>query len=175
VFELLGVPVFYADDEAKKLYEDARIRLKVVKLLGRKILGKGNEIDKRKLAELVFSDSLLLIKLNALIHPEVGKKFEAWKKKQKRLKIVIREAAIMIESKTYKDLDFLITVNSPEKLRVKRILSKRSLGLEDIKQRMSEQLSDKERSKYADAIIVNDESKSLIKQVVKLHQKLVGL
>jgi dephospho-CoA kinase len=175
VFELLGVPVFYADDEAKKLYEDAKIRSKVVKLLGRKIVGKGNEIDKKKLAELVFSDSVLLIKLSALIHPEVGKKFEAWKKKQKRAKIVIREAAIMIESKTYNDLDFLITVNSTEILKIKRILSKGSLIMKDIKQRMNEQLSDKERSKYADAIIVNDESKSLIKQVVKLHKKLVGL
>jgi dephospho-CoA kinase len=175
VFEILGVPVFYADDEAKKLYEEATIKSKVVKLFGKKIVGKKNEIDKKKLAELVFSNSVLLAKLNALIHPQVGKIFRVWKRKQKRAKIVIREAAIMIESKTYKDLDFLITVNSSKEQRVKRILSKGSFGVEDIKQRMSEQLSDKERSKYADAIVVNDENKSLIKQVVKLHKKLVGL
>ena len=174
LFELLGVPVFYADDEAKKLYDDAKIRSKVVKLFGKKILEKANKIDKKKLAGIVFSDKALLAKLNAIIHPEVGRKFEAWKKRQKGSKMVVREAAIMIESKTHTDLDFLISINSPKELKIKQILESRNMSIEEIEKRMKEQFTDKERDKYSDAVIVNDENHSLIEQVLKLHKKLIG-
>ena len=86
----------------------------------------------------------------------------------------MKEAAIMIESKSYLNLDYLISVNSTKELRIKRVLSKGSLNVEDIEHRMSEQLSDEEREKYSDAVIVNDESHSLIEQVFKLHKKLTG-
>lgn len=174
IFELLGVPVFYADDEAKNLYSLPKIKSKVVKLFGQKVLDKNKQIDKKIVAEIVFSDKYSLSKLNSIIHPEVSKQFNAWKKKHKGSKIVMKEAAIMIESKSYLNLDYLISVNSTKELRIKRVLSKGSLNVEDIEHRMSEQLSDEEREKYSDAVIVNDESHSLIEQVFKLHKKLTG-
>src|SRR5688572_33347798 len=103
IFELLGVPIFYADEEAKQLYNDAKIKSKVVKLFGDQILTKSREIDKAKLAQLVFSNKTSLVKLNALIHPAVRAKFKAWKKTQKGARYVIEEAAIMIESGAYKE------------------------------------------------------------------------
>jgi dephospho-CoA kinase len=172
LFELLGVPVFYADDEAKKLYNDARIKARVVKLFGKKILEKGAKIDKKKLAEIMFSDKALLNKLNAIIHPEVGKQFIAWKGKQKGHKMVIREAAIMIESGTRSDIDYLISVISPKDLKISRVLKYRNLSIQDIESRMKEQISDEERQKHSDAIILNDETHSLIEQVMKLKRKL---
>ena len=174
LFELLGVPVFYADDEAKKLYEDAKIRAKVVMLFGKKVLDKSKRIDKIKLAEIAFSNKALLGKLNAIIHPEVRKRFLGWMKKQKGVKMVIKEAAIMIESGANKDIDYLISINSPKDVKINRILKSRNLSIDEIEKRMSEQLSDKEREKYADAIIVNDEEHSLIQQVLELHRKLAG-
>ena len=169
---MLGVPVFYADDEAKKLYDNAKIRLKVLKLFGKKIFGSDKKIDKKKLAEIVFSDKVSLSKLNALIHPQVGKKFNEWKKKQKGKKYVIKEAAIMIESGVYKQLDYLISVNSSKELKIKRLTTNNKSSIADIKKRMKEQISDATRAKYSDAIILNDDKHSLIEQVLRLHKKL---
>ena len=174
IFELLGVPVFYADDEAKKLYEDAKIRSKVIKLFGKKVLEKGKKIDRKKLAEIVFSDKKLLAKLNAIIHPEVRKRFLVWMKKQKGSRYVIKEAAIMIESGSHKQLDYLISVNSPKELRIKRIIDRSNMSAEQVNKRIKEQLSDKVRDKYSDAVILNDDKHSLIQQVLKLHAKLSG-
>ena len=174
IFELLCVPVFYADDEAKKLYDDAKIRSKVVRLFGRKVLGADKKIDKTKLAEIVFSDKASLSKLNALIHPEVGRRFKAWKKKQKGHMYVIKEAAIMIESGSHKSLDYLISVNSPKDLKIKRLLNRNISDTSEIERRMKEQISDAKRARYSDAIILNDDKNSLIEQVLKLHKKISG-
>ena len=174
LFELLSVPVFYADDEAKKLYDEAKIRAGVVKLFGKKVLDKNMRIDKIKLAEIAFSNKTLLGKLNAIIHPEVRKRFIAWLKKQAGAQMVVKEAAIMIESGANNDIDYLISINSPKELKINRILKSRNLSVEEVEKRMGEQLSDKEREKYADAIIVNDEEHSLIEQVLKLHKKLTA-
>ena len=78
----------------------------------------------------------------------------------------------MIETKTNKDIDFLISIKSPKELRIKRVLFRGNLSEEDIEKRIREQISDKEREKYSDAVIVNDEKNSLIKQVLNLHRKL---
>lgn len=172
IFELLGVPVFYADDEAKKLYNSRSIKLKVVKIFGATILNKNKEIDKKELSKIVFDNKLLLAKLNAIIHPEVRKKFSKWKTKQKDKKYVIKEAAIMIESEAYKELNYLVSINSPKSLRIIRVLGRNNIDIAEIKKRIKEQISDKKRAKYSDAIIVNDGKHSLIEQVLKIHHRL---
>ncbi|TAL61892.1 MAG: dephospho-CoA kinase [Bacteroidetes bacterium] len=172
LFELLGIPVFYSDDEAKKLYDHSKIRSKVVKLFGKRVLDKNKGIDKNKLAAIVFSNGILLDKLNRIIHPQVQKQFIAWKKKQKGVEMVIKEAAIMIESGAYKEINYLISINSPKQLRINRLLYRNNISVSNIKKRMNEQISDKEREKYSDAIIVNDEKHSLIGQVLQLYKKL---
>lgn len=172
IFELLGVPVFYADDEAKKMYDNRNIKFKVVKIFGATVLNKNKEIDKQELSKIVFKDKVLLAKLNAIIHPEVRKKFIEWKNKKMGEKYVLKEAAIMIESGAYKELDYLISINSPKLLRIKRVLTRTKLTKEEINRRMREQLSDKKRAEYSDAIIINDDTHSLIEQVVKIHRQL---
>ena len=174
IFEQLGIPVFNADVEAKKLYDDAKMRAKVVKLFGKKVLAGNGTIDKKKLAEVVFNNKASLVKLNALIHPAVKQQFEAWVKKQKGAKYVLKEAAILIESGANKGLDYIISIESPNELRISRIINRDKVDDSDINKRINEQLSDKERSKYADAVIVNDEQHSLIEQVLKIHKKLSG-
>ena len=172
IFELLGVPVFYADAEAKKLYEDPKIKSKVIKLFGKKILGKDGEIDKMKLALIVFNDKSSLSKINSLIHPAVRKKYYQWKNRQKAVKYVIEEAAIMIESGAYKELDYLISVKADVETRIKRISERDNAPSVQIEKRIQEQLSDKEREKYSDAVILNDGKHSLIEQVLNIHRKL---
>ena len=173
IFELLGVPVFYADAEAKKLYDDATIKSKVVKLFGKKIIGKDRKVNKMKLASIVFNDKTSLAKINLLIHPAVRKKFDVWKKQHKAVKYVIEEAAIMIESGVYKEIDYLISINSSKLLRINRVIESGKLNTREVKKRIQEQISDKKREKYADVIIVNDGKHSLIKQVLRIHEKLL--
>ncbi len=172
IFELLGVPVFYADVEAKKLYEEEKIKSKVVNFFGDQVLAKDGRIDKKKLAAIVFHDKRSLSKINELIHPVVKQKFLAWKKRQKGVRYVIKEAAIMIESGVYKELDYLISVNSSKSLRIRRIIDRDKVNNIDVKRRIKEQISDRERDKYADKVILNDNRHSLIEQVLKIHQSL---
>lgn len=172
IFELLGIPVFYADDEAKKLYNDKKTASKVLKLFGKKIL-TNKKIDKKKLAGIVFNDKSSLLKLNAIIHPEVKRKFDVWKKKKKGVRYVIKEAAIMIESGTNNDIDYLVSVISYKQLRINRIKERDKVSDSEVEKRMSQQISDKERVKYSDAIIINDDNHSLIEQVMKIHNDIL--
>ena len=114
----------------------------------------------------------MLAKLNAIIHPEVQKKFLAWKKSKNGSEMVLKEAAIMIESGSHKELDYLISVVSTKELKINRLLKQRNISIEEIERRMKEQISDKEREKYSDTVILNDEQHSLIEQVLRLHKKL---
>ena len=173
ILELLGAPVFYADDEAKKLYNDKKINLKVVKLFGKKVLDSKKNIDKKILAEIVFTHKPSLAKLNAIIHPQVKKKFDTWKKKQIGVSYVVKEAAIMIESGSHSDVDYLISVVADKSVRINRITMRDKVNNEDIQKRINKQISDKERSKYSDAIIVNDGKHSLIDQALKIHLQLL--
>lgn len=172
IFSLLGVPLYNADLEAKKLYEESAVKKKVVELFGKQVLQKGGSVDKVKLSEIIFNDPKALKNVNGIIHPALRKKFLAWKKKHTNEKYVIKEAAIMIESGAIKDVDFLISVNSPEQLRLERALQRDNTSKEQIFKRIKEQLNDKARNKYADAIIYNDDKHSLIEQVLALHKKI---
>ncbi len=172
IFELLGIPVFYADDEAKKLYEVPSIRSGTVRIFGRGILDPQGRIDKKKLAGIVFNDKKALKQINNLIHPAVKKKFIAWVKKQKSHRYVIKEAAIMIESGASRDIDYLISVISPKSLRISRLILRDNTNTSSLKKRISEQLPDKELLKRSDAVILNDDKHSLIEQVLKIHSNI---
>jgi len=172
IFEILGIPVFYADLEAKKLYEDEKIKTKTVKIFGKKILSEKGDIDKRKLAEIVFNDEPSLSKLNALIHPSVKKAFSVWIQNNKNAVYAIKEAAIMIESGSNKEIDYIISVISPKSVSIKRVINRDKLSESDIIRRIKAQISDKERAKSSDEIIYNDDGHSLIEQVLKIHDRI---
>jgi dephospho-CoA kinase len=173
IFKALGIPVFYADDEAKKLYDDPKIISAVIREFGMKILNSKKKVNKKKLARIIFNDNKALAKINAIIHPATIRRFEAWKKKQKEANYVIKEAAIMIESGTHQNVDFLISINANNSLRMRRIMKRDGAKPHEVKMRMKNQLSDKERNKYADAIIVNDGNHSLIEQIMQIHNLIL--
>lgn len=174
IFETLGVPVFYADQEAKELYHLPEIKAKVISLLGKKVLDKHNKIDRKQLAKIIFNDKQSLATINQIIHPEVRKRFIAWAKLQKGIPFVIMEAAIMIESGAHKSIDYLISVISDKKLIINRVIERDNIDLQSIKSRMSKQVSDSVRRKYSDFIILNDNKHSLIQQVLSVYKKVKG-
>ena len=172
VFELLGVPVYYADDEGKKLLDTIQVKEKVLEIFGNSILIEDNIIDRKKLSELVFNNKEKLEKLNSIIHPAVGLHFEEWIKKQEGNRYVIKEAAILFESGAYKQVDKVITVVAPSELKIKRAMQRSGITREQVEERINNQMNDEEKVKRSQYSIVNDEEHLIIPQVLKIHQEL---
>ena len=173
-FSELGVPVYDSDQRAKSLMQhDDSIIIKIKKELGDDSY-LNNVLNRSHIAKIVFKNELKLKQLNAIVHPVVRIDFNNWLSQNSNAKLVIKEAAIMIESGAYKDLDKLIVVNANREQKIKWIKKRDHLLLEDIENRIQNQLSDKIRNQYADFIIENNSSKKELKQqVLSIYNKLV--
>ncbi len=168
IFQYLGVPVYNADAEAKKLMiNNIILRKKIIALLGIDSY-KNDELNRQFIANQVFNNQELLTKLNSYVHPVVKQDFIKWSSKQKA-SYVIYEAALMIESGSYKLMDKLIVVSAPMDLRIDRVCQRDNVDPERVMERIRNQMSQEEMLRYADHVIANDGKMSLIKHVVKLH------
>ena len=172
-FSALGVPVYDSDQRAKSLMQyDDTIRSKIKIEFGDNAYHK-NELNRSYLAEIVFKNESKLKQLNAIVHPVVKTDFINWLSKNSNAKFIIKEAAIMIESGAYKDLDKLIVVNASRNQKIKWIKQRDHLSLDDIENRIQNQLSDEIRNQYADFIIENNSGKMELKQqVLSIYNKL---
>ena len=172
-FSALGVPVYDSDQRAKSLMQyDDSIRSKIKIEFGDNAYHK-NELNRSYLAEIVFKNESKLKQLNAIVHPVVKTDFINWLSQNSNAKLIIKEAAIMIESGAYKDLDKLIVVNASRNQKIKWIKQRDHLSLEDIENRIQNQLSDEIRNQYADFIIENNSGKMELKQqVLSIYNKL---
>lgn len=173
-FSELGVPVYDSDQRAKSLMQhDDSIIIKIKKEFGDDSY-LNNVLNRSHIAEIVFKNELKLKQLNAIVHPVVRTDFNNWLSQNSNARFVIKEAAIMIESGAYKDLDKLIVVNANREQKIKWIKKRDHLLLEDIENRIQNQLSDKIRNQYADFIIENNSSKKELKQqVLSIYNKLI--
>ncbi|MDB0027110.1 dephospho-CoA kinase [Flavobacteriales bacterium] len=171
LFYLMGIPVFNADIEAKKcMVEDDQLMTAVQLAFGKKIYVNGI-LQKEELAKIVFNNEVALAKLNALVHPVVKQKFEDWCK-CKTAKIVIKEAAILFESGANLGLDAVICVSATETLRIARVQKRDESSVEDIKSRMNKQMTQAEKEKLSDFVIVNNGEKLLLPQLIKLLKEM---
>lgn len=173
VFIKLGIPVFFSDIEATKIISsDSKAGKKIVREFGKEIL-VNEKIDRKKLAKIVFSNREKLVLLNSIVHPAVREYFIKWEKKQKNIPYIIQEAAILIETGIYKNLDFIILVTAPEDLKIKRVMQRDLISKNEVLARIQAQWSDRQKKKFADAVIVNDEKKLVLPQVLKIHKILL--
>lgn len=173
IFESLGIPVYFADDRAKALMvEDQKLVRQIKKLLGNEAYSSDGSLHREFIARIVFKDPKKLKQLNALVHPAVGKDGLQWQATQLEVPYTLKEAALLIESGSYKFLDYLITVWAPRELRIKRVMKRDDTTREAIEARMSKQMSEFEKLDLADFVIINDGKHSLIKQVIRLHRRL---
>lgn len=175
IFANLGIPVYDADTEAKRIMNThPLVHQKLVEQFGNEAFLDG-VLNRAFIAKQVFSNESNLQFINQLVHPLVGEDFEQWTKKQAELgaKIVLKEAALLIESNSYQSLDYLILVTSPIDLRIERIKKRDSQRTEnEIRAIIDKQLSDAEKIKFADFVILNDEQNLLIPQVLSIFKKL---
>jgi dephospho-CoA kinase len=176
IFEQLGVPIYNADDRAKELMiSNLEIIEKVKQLFGNESYFETGELNRKHISDIVFNNKELLSQLNQTVHPIVFNDFDNWlsgKEKQK-FNYIIKEAALMFETDSYKALDKFIVVTAPLILRINRTMHRDAITNEQVLARMDNQLSQEEKLAKADFEIKNDEQISVIEQVVKLHQLLI--
>ncbi|RLJ64279.1 dephospho-CoA kinase [Lacinutrix venerupis] len=173
-FEALDIPIYIADDEAKKLMNNSKvIRRKLIKLFGEEAYLNGT-LNKPYLAKAIFNNKELLKKMNAIVHPKVGKHFVKWKNKQ-TAPYVIKEAAILFENGSYKNYDYIITVTAPEETRIKRVLKRDNSNVKKVKAIIANQWPDIEKIKLSDFVIENIDIKKTKEEVLKTHQQLLKL
>lgn len=174
IFASLGIHIYYADVEAKKLYDtNHTLQQQLRSTFGNRIFER-NILNKKALAAIVFSDSNALAKLNALVHPVVEKHFNAWVIQQNS-PYVIQEAAILFESGFNKLMDKTIVVAAPEELRIERIAKRDSISAEEIRKRMQHQLPQAKLTNMASYTITADDATPLLPQVLNIHNRLLKL
>jgi dephospho-CoA kinase len=177
IFEQLGVPIYNADERAKILMiSNAEIIAKVKLLFGNESYSETGELNRKHLSDIAFNNKNLLTQLNQIVHPIVFKDFDNWllEKEQLNIKYILKEAALMFETDSYKKLDKFIVVTAPMELRISRTMQRDSILKEQVLSRMNNQLSQEEKLAKADYEIINNEQTSLIEQVFSLHQQFLG-
>lgn len=176
VFEALDIPVFYADNEAKKILNEPQIIINVSEVLQTNIIDPATGLaNRKKIASIVFNDSEKLKLLNQIIHPAVEQNFIIWRANHAQKKYVIKEAAILFESGSYKKLDGVICVVSPLELRLKRVAVRDNESEAEILKRINNQWSDEQRIALSNWVIQNDEQSPILSQVLQIHQKIITL
>ena len=174
VFEVLGIPVYYADDAAKRLMNtDEKLKEKIQLQFDNDVY-KDGRLDRKYLSEIVFKNPEKLQLLNALVHPATLKDAERWMQNQSAA-YSLKEAALIFESSAQEQLDYVIGVTAPATLRIQRTMHRDNITREEVILRMDKQMDETIKIKLCDFVIKNDEQEMLLPQVLELHKKLLTL
>ncbi|UGS24592.1 dephospho-CoA kinase [Flavobacterium channae] len=150
-----GIPVYIADDEAKKIMEDATVKQRIQKLFSQSVLNDNGTLNRKKIAELVFGFPDKLKELNAIVHPEVQNHFKEWLFKHKEYSFIIKEVAILFETGGNKQCDKVILITAPEELRIQRAMKRDNLTKKDVLVRINTQLPDSKKKELSDFVVEN--------------------
>ena len=171
IFKLLGVAVFHADDEARNLQNsDLQIKNQLIGLFGATIYSADGLLDRKKLADIIFTDTEALVKVNSVIHPAVRQSFAKWIDNHQNAPYVLYEAAVLLESGYASDFDMNILVLADEEVRIERVIRRDETSSVLIKQRIMNQMPDIQKIKLVDYIIDNNNKELLIPQIIKLDR-----
>lgn len=172
-FYALGIPIYIADVEAKKLMNTSKvIKKELIELIGKEAYVQ-NELNRPFLASTIFNDKDYLQKMNEIVHPRVAKHFEKWVSKQTS-PYIIKESAILFESGGYKKCDKIITVTAPLDIRIERLLQRDHTTKEKINDIINNQWSDEEKLKHSHFVIVNDTLDETKVQVIYIHKQILN-
>lgn len=176
IFEMYDIPIYYADDRAKRLMTSSKIvKSKIKSLIGSEAYYRNGRLNRKYISSKVFNDNELLKSLNAIVHPAVGRDFDQWCEDQKHKPYVLKEAALLIESKSYLTLDKLILVVANEDIRIDRVMVRDGVSKAQVMSRIQNQMAEQKKSQYADFFIDNSGESSIIRQVKQIHEELIKL
>ena len=174
VLEKLGVPVYYADREAKRLMNSHPVLKKgIEELLGKEAYSEG-ELDRRYVGSKVFGNRELMEQFNSLVHPAVREDYRSWVAGWSEVPYVVEEAAILFESGASRNLDRTVLVYASSELRIRRVIQRDGVTREEVERRMLHQMDEEEKRMLADEVIVNDDREMLLPQIISLHQKIIN-
>jgi len=171
LFELLNVPVYYADAASKRLYKTDKHLMQKMKAHFGDDIYNADELNRTKLASLVFADPQKLDLLNSLVHPPTIRDAENWMKTQTS-PYVIKEAALLFESGSVAGLDFVIGVYSPQHVRLKRVMTRDGATRDEVLSRMQRQINEEMKMRLCDFVVLNNEQELVIPQVIALDKQL---
>lgn len=172
IFEVLGIPVYYADAASKRLMnDDEKVKAAVEKAFGKEVYS-GGRLNRKYLADTVFKDEKKLELLNSIVHPATLRDADEWINRQS-VPYIIKEAALIFESGSHKSLDYVIGVKAPLHLRLQRAMKRDNISKEDAMARINRQINEEIKMRLCDFIIVNDEQQLVISQVLALHESLL--
>ncbi len=173
IFSHLGVPVYEADKASKTIIDtNKELQKKLQNLLGDDIVNAEGLIDRERMASIIFNDEELLQKTNALIHPAVGDDFKKWVENQD-YPYVLKEAAILFESGSYRQCDKIVVVEAPEELRIERVMQRGNVKRDQVLERIRNQMPQEQKVALADYVIHNELKQSVITQVLSVHENLI--
>ncbi len=176
IFEVLGVPVFYADDAAKKVMVDDPILINALKAaFGAEAYFNDGALNRKHIASIVFNNEAELTKLNSIVHPAVFRAFDAWVGQVRHAPYVMKEAALLFESSSYKMCDYSVMVTAPLALRLERVMQRDGLTQAEVESRNARQFSEEKKTLLANYVIRNDDTQMVIPQVMELHQLFSSL
>lgn len=168
IFEVLGIPVYYADEAARRIMNtDRQLQAELIRYFGKDTYRDG-QLNRAYLASIVFADPAKLDLLNSITHPVTIRDANQWILRQTS-PYIVKEAALMFESDGYKYLDYIIGVSAPEERRILRVMKRDGVSRDEVLQRLNRQMKEEEKMKRCDAIVVNDEQQLLLPQVLRLH------
>ena len=173
MFNELGVPIYYSDDEAKRLMNTSdQIKKGLIDVFGQKSFENG-KLNRAYIAALVFNDKEKLKNLNAIVHPEVKSNFKKWIMNQ-NAPYIIQENPLIFENNSQHDFDLVITVTAPEKNRIKRVMARDGLSENQVLDRVKNQLDDESKINGSDFVIINDTLNHTKIQVERINQEILA-
>jgi dephospho-CoA kinase len=172
VLELMGIPVFYADAQARQIVDnDEDVRNSIKNIFGTDVY-INQKLNRKVVADKVFKNKQLLNSLNAIVHPAVANRFLQWSVKYNNLPIVAKEAAILFESGAYKSVHKSILVLAPVELRISRVMKRDGLTRQQVSERLNNQWTDEQKMALADFLVHCDEKQLAIPQIINILQQI---
>lgn len=174
LFKALGVPFYDADKQAKLLMgSHPEIKEKLIEAFGEAVYSPEGSLDRAYLSSLVFTDAAKLKQLNSIVHPIVIRHGEEWGEAQ-TFPYSLKEAALLFESGSYKQLDYTILVTAPEEMRIERVMVRDTVLRQQVLDRISKQMPEEAKRELADFILINDGVEPLLPQVLALHEQFLA-
>ncbi len=173
IFKVLGIPVFSADDEARIIMDNNKgLRTELANVMGIDLYATG-ELDRMKMASLIFNDDDLLNKVNRLVHPLVLDWYNEWRRQQDA-DYVVFEVAILFEAGAEKHVDRILAVTAPLDERIKRVMERNNMSREQVMERVNKQMPDDEIVKRSDYRINNSDNSMIIQEVLDIHRDILS-
>jgi dephospho-CoA kinase len=175
IFKSLGVPVYNSDKEAKSLMQSSEvIKQELIQLLGEDCYTADGQLNRSFIASKVFEDAVLLEKINAIVHPKVATHFEQWFSKQ-NTPYIIKEVAILFETKSQYLFDFIITVTAPVEIRIQRVMERDQKTKKEVQAIIDKQLPDSEKIIQSNFVINNSTLLEIENKSILIHNEILNL